>query len=156
MVYDTARKFFDAVLEASQDAERIQRQLQDMHARAALPSGQSEAHAHVRGGRNRDRLGESVVTLVTAEERLEKRLEADYAMLDTATAILYGTDLDRGLCAFVAPWVADAIYQHYCNGISWPKVARMMNYERRYVLDKVKAAFKIADRNGMTATIEGA
>ena len=156
MAYSASRAFFDRVLEASRDAERIQRQLTEMQERAALPSGQADAHAHVRGGRNRDRLGESVVTLVTAEERLEKRLEADYAMLDTATAVLYGTDLDRGLCAFVPNWVCDALYQHYCNGFAWPRVAQIMRYERRYVMGKVKAAFALMYRNGMTATIEGA
>lgn len=155
MSYGTAREFFDAVLEASRDVERIRRQLDAMHERAALPASRQGPRSRTVGGRSSDRLGEAVVTMVTAEKHLEQRLEADYSMLDAATATLYGTDLDKGLCSFVAPWVADAMYQHYVNGLSWPSVARMVGYERRYMMGKVSAAFKIMDMNGMAATVAG-
>ena len=88
-----------------------------------------------------------VATMVDMESRLRERQEADYDLIDMACAVLYGQDNRSGLWALVG-WPADAICQHYLNDLEWSVVARLMGYERRYVLAKVRNALDVCDRAG--------
>lgn len=141
--FSRTRDFFDAVREASRDADRVKRQL-DAMAERELSLGGSSFEPRVRTSPNPGRMEGRVVAKVDLEERLRDRQRDDYDMLDLACAVLYGTDAASGLWAFVG-WPADAICQHYVNDLPWSVVAKLMGYEKRYVVSRVRNAMRVCD-----------
>ena len=138
-----ARSFFDAVRAASKDATSIDSQLAEMEARE-FSLGGSGFEPRVRSTSDHDRMAGRVALKADLEERLRSRQQLDYDLLDLACNVLYGTDTQTGLWSFVG-WPADAICQHYVNDLSWPVVARMLKYERRYMMAKVRTALRVCD-----------
>lgn len=150
--FTSARELFEAAREASRDAERIRRQLDAMEQRAlSLGGGMGE---RVSSTGEPDRMGGRVAALVDMEAALRERQEADYALLDLACAVLYGTGSHDGLWSLVG-WRADAIAHHYLNGMTWAQVAELMGYSQRYLWDQVQMAMDVCDGYGIAGTIAG-
>lgn len=153
--YANAREFFEAVAEASRDIDRCRRQLDSME-HSALRISSPSFEARVRGGNDPDTVGTRVARMADAEARLRRRIEDDYALLDAASALLYGKDgHSGGLSELVTTWWCDAISLHYCDGMKWAVVAKLLNYSETYVKHQVQVALDVADANGMAATIAG-
>ena len=154
MQYASAREFFEAVSEASRDAERCRVQLESMEHRALSVSSPS-LEAHVRGG-DHDHVGRKVAALVDRERELQSRIDADYDLIDAACAVLYGSDgMSDGLASIVPAWWADAVYHRYLGLRSWVEVGRMLDYSDSHVRRAVSAAFDVMDANGMLSTVAG-
>lgn len=154
MQYASARDFFEAVREASRDAERCRVQLESMEHRALAISSPS-LQAHVRGG-ERDRMGRTVAALCDRENELQGRIEDDYRLIDLACWVLFGRDgQSDGLATLMPPWVADALYQFYVAGRTWTDTAALVLYSVAHVRREVGVALDLMDANGMLATIEG-
>lgn len=141
-----AREFFAAVRDAALDAERVRLQLADMDARRES-TGSSGLGQRISSTPDPDRIGGRVATLVDHERRLLERQEADYRVIDSACALLYGTDSDAGLWALVG-WRADALFHHYVALRTWEDAARMVGYSPRYVIEQAGVALDVATANG--------
>lgn len=141
--FASARELFEAAREASRDAERIGRQLAAMEQRA-LSLGGSGFEPRVSATHDPDRVGGSVAALVDMERRLRERQSEDYALIDLACAVLYGTDSDAGLWALVG-WRADAIAQHYLNGLTWAEVGAVLGYSEQHVWREAQVALDVCD-----------
>lgn len=152
--FSTARELFEAVGEAVRDAERCTTRLDMLDATASgvgSPSFEPRVISH-----RHDGLERRVIAAVDERERLEKRIEEDYRLIDSACTILYGSDQQHdGLSALCPRWWADALYHHYLNGMSWAVVGELMGYTEQHVWRSAKAALEVADAHGMAATVAG-
>lgn len=153
--FTSSRELFEAARQAAIDADRCRRQLEAMEHRA-LSVGRPSLEAHVSGGGDPDRIGRDVAALVDREAELCNRIESDYALIDSACAVLYGSDgTSAGLATLAPPSWSDAIYHRYLGLRTWAEVAAMMGVSVSYAQKMVRAAFDIADANGLAATVAG-
>lgn len=151
--FASARELFEAAREASRDAERIRRQLDAMEQRAEGLGG-SGFEPRVRSTSDPDRMGGRVAALVDRESILRERQEEDYAIIDLACAVLYGTDNQAGLWALVG-WRADAIALHYLDDLPWSLVAQRMCYSESHVKQQASAALDVADGWEIHRVVQG-
>ena len=153
MQFTSARELFEAAREASRDAERIRRQLAAMEGRAtALQGGGFEPR--VRSTPDPDRIGRSVAAMVDVEAKLRERQDEDYALIDLACAVLYGTDSDAGLRTLVG-WRADAIFHYYLGGLTWEEVGGLMGYTAQHCRQQASYAFDVCDGWGIPSVMDG-
>lgn len=153
MQYASAREFFEAAREAARDAERIRRQLDAMD-ETSTSLGCSGFEPRVRSTPDPDAIGRRVSAAIDQGERLRRRQEEDYALIDAACAVLYGTDSDAGLWA-LAGWRADAIYHHYLALRTWAEVGDMLGYTAEHVCRESMAALEMADAWGIASVVDG-
>ena len=153
MQFTSAREVFEAAREASRDAERIRRQLAAMEGRAtALQGGGFEPR--VRSTPDPDRIGRSVAAMVDVEAKLRERQDEDYALIDFACAVLYGTDSDAGLWSLVG-WRADALHLHYLGCMTWAEVGAVLGYSPEHACREAMAALDTADAWGIENAMRG-
>lgn len=148
------RDLFDAASEASRDIDRCNRMLDAMEDNAMRVSSPS-LEPHVSASHDPDRIGGRVAAMVDAEDKLRRRMEEDYALIDAACAILYGRDSDEGLCKLVPAWWCDSAYQHYINGLPWEQVGAVLGYSPHHARLQALTAFDVADANGFLQTVAG-
>lgn len=152
--FGSSREFFEAVREASRDAELCRRELAALEDAELAISGPS-LDAHVRGG-SHDVMAHRVVAYVDREASLHARIESDYDLIDAASTVLYGGDgMTDGLAKLCPPWWADAIYHRWVQGRTWDEVAALLCYSVRHVQHATAAAFDLMDANGLAATVAG-
>lgn len=151
--FQSARELFEAAREASRDAERITRQLAAMEQRT-LSLGGGGFEPRVSSTPTPDRMALRINALVDVEDKLRRRQEEDYQLIDLASAVLYGTDSDAGLWALVG-WRADAIFHHYLNGMTWEQVGSLLGYNHQYVWQQVQVALNVCDGWGIYRVMQG-
>lgn len=150
--FASSRELFEAAREASRDAERIRRQLDAMEQRTlSLGGGMGE---RVSSTGEPDRMAGRVAALVDMESALRERQESDYALLDLACAVLYGTDAHAGLWSLVG-WRADALAHHYLNGMTWAQVGDVLGYSEQHVWREAQVALDVCDGWGLPDVIAG-
>ena len=153
MFFGSAREFFDYAREASRDAERIGRQLAEMEVRAeGIGSGGFEPR--VRSTPTHDKMGSAVASFVDREQKLRAQQEYDYAIIDKACALLYGTDNEHGLRSLLG-WPADALFHHYLALLTWDATAQILGYSASHVRNQANAALDYLDANGELFTTLG-
>lgn len=153
--YQSASDLFEAAREAAADAERIGRDL----GRAASACGlRGHAPTGAPGGRG----GASdpmapVDRFLDQEERTRRRLEDDYALIDLACGVIYGTGQDGrgGVCALLGPATADALWWRYCGGVSWAAVSRRVGMSERWCIEATQAALDVVDGYGWRRVADG-
>jgi len=148
-----AREFFQSVREAARDAQRCHDQLAAMEESALSVS--SPAMGTRTAGGQPDGMERRVVALVSREDMLHRRIEADYALIDAAFEVCYGHDLGEGLAALVPSWWVDALWMRYGDGWTWEAIGQAVGYSARRCVDVVNSALDVADANGMVATVQG-
>ena len=151
--FANARDLFEQAREASRDAERIRRQLEDME-RKAEGVGGGDFEPRVRTSPRRDRMEGRVVAKVDLEETLRQRQQEDYDLIDFACEVLYGTDNDAGLWSLVG-WRADALCQHYVNDLTWEQVGALLGYSGNHCWREAQKALNACDVWGIPAAIRG-
>ena len=146
----TARQFFEAVRAASEDAERCMNELRSLEERALKVRGTS-FDMRVRASSTPDQMAEDVAKLVTREDALRRRVESDYALVDEATALLYGDAQDGsgGLCEHLSPSYADILWWRYLGGATWEDVAQCCCYSARQCQRMHNEALRVIDECGL-------
>lgn len=152
-MYSDAREFFNAARKASQDADTISRQLDALEQRA-LGMGGGGFEPRVRSTPAHDRMGAAVASLVDREQKLRAEQESDYALIDKACALLYGTDNEHGLRSLIG-WPADALFHHYLALLTWDETARILGYSASHVRNQANYALDYLDANGELFTTLG-
>ncbi len=152
-MYVDAREFFSAARKASQDAETIGRQLAALEHRA-LGIGGGGFDPRVRSTPVYDKMGSAVASLVDREQKLRAQQDADYALIDKACALLYGTDNEHGLRSLIG-WPADALFHHYLALLTWDETAQILGYSASHVRNQANAALDYLDANGELFTTLG-
>ena len=141
------REFFESAREASADAERCRRQLMRLEA-SALSLGGGGQGPRVRSTPDPRRMEARAVRHADMEERLEARMEADYALIDRACAVLYGDGRRSGLDMLLSPVAADVLWWRYLDGATWERVARAVGPSPRACQQERSRALAWMRRNG--------
>jgi hypothetical protein len=153
MAMTRARDFFDAVRDASIDAERCRRQLLQLEARATSLGGGGFGE-RVSCTNDHDRMGGRVALYVDREEQLRERMGADYAMIDRACVVLYGPDQRTGgMSDEVSSTWADALWWRYCGAETWESAARAVGYSLRQLHTICDSALLWLDETGYAADV---
>ena len=154
--YASAEDFFEAVRQASREAERTRLTLLQMEAREGVRAQGYEPRVMVGG--ERDRMAQTD-SRIDYEARMSERIEQDYRLLDMACAVLYGLESDKGgLEALMGSAVADCISFRYVDARPWKEVAALMGYSRwsrRSLRDLCQRGFDRIDSLGWERAIEG-
>ena len=154
--YASAEDFFEAVRQASREAERTRLTLLRMEAREGVRAQGYEPRVSVGG--ERDHMAHTD-SRIDYEARMAERIEADYALIDMACAVLYGLESDKGgLEALMGSDVADCISFRYVDARPWSEVAALMGYSRwsrRSLRDMCQRGFDRIDSLGWERAIEG-
>lgn len=141
-----ARQYFEEVREAARDAERIRKQLVSLEQEALRIAGPSFEPSR-RGVGNRDTMGRRVARYVDTEDRLHRRMESDYAVIDQATAILYGPEQDGqgGVAEGCGMVHGDVLWWRWLADSPWKQVASVLALSRTTVQGMERAAFAWLD-----------
>lgn len=154
--YASADDFFEAVREASREAERTRLTLLQMEAREVVRAQGYEARVMVGGERDKMSATDSRIDY---EARMAERIEADYALIDMACELLYGRESGKGgVDALMGSAVADCISFRYVDARPWSEVARLLGYSRWSVnslRDMCQRGFDAIDALGWERVIEG-
>ena len=154
--FSSAEDFFEAVRHASGEAERTKLALMQLEAREGVRAQSYEPRVMVGG--ERDRMA-ATDERMDREDRMAERIEADYALIDMACAVLYGLESDKGgLEALMGSAVADCISFRYVDARPWKEVAALMGYSRwsrRSLRDMCQRGFDRIDSLGWERAIEG-
>ena len=149
-----ARDLFESARAASVDAERIRRQLDAMAERAeGLGGGGFEPR--VRSTGEPDRMGARVAAMVDQEANLRRRAESDYATIELACAVLYGTDSDAGLSVLVPSWWCDVLWWRYLGCETWERVGAAVGYSPHRCWEVAQTALDVADGWGLVSVMRG-
>ena len=154
--YASAEDFFEAVRQASREAERTRLALLQMEAREGVRAQGYEPRVMVGG--ERDHMAHTD-SRIDYEARMSERIEQDYRLLDMACAVLYGLEPGkRGVDALMGSAVADCISFRYVDARQWSEVAALMGYSRwsrRSLRDLCQRGFDRIDSLGWERAIEG-
>ena len=154
--YASAEDFFEAVRNASREAERTRLTLLQMEAREGVRAQGYEPRVSIGGERDKMAATDSRIDY---EARMAERIEADYALLDMACAVLYGRESGKGgVDALMGSAVADCISFRYVDARPWKEVAALMGYSRwsrRSRRDLCQRGFETIDSLGWERAIEG-
>lgn len=144
----SARDFFEAVRDASIDANRISRRLAEMEASEGVRAQGYDAQGRGSGGDvNGMRRTEARIDF---ERRVEARREADYDLIGRATSVIYG-DGQIGMGGAVA----DVMWWRFCAAATWPEVCREAGVTDRWARQKAEQAMDMCDAYGMWGMIHG-
>lgn len=147
--YGDARQYFAAVRDAAGEAERTKRQIERMEASEGVRAqgyqpGVSSSRADVNGTSR-------VVARMDYEGRMRRRLDEDYALIDSATSVIYGEEQTGmgGIDALMGSRCADAVWWRFCDCAGWHKVAEMVGMSEKWCRDAVEAALDACDAYGI-------
>jgi hypothetical protein len=117
--------------DASRDAERCRRQLEQLESQA-LSIGGGGFEPRTRSTPDPKRMEKRVDRLVDREKALEARMDEDYAIVDRATSMIYGDSQDGhgGVSDGLGPEYADVLWWRYLDDAKWAKVADVMGYAK--------------------------
>lgn len=151
--YQCAREFFEGVRSAAIEAERTRRQVESMESAEGV---RAQGYAPMVRGTRADVNGTSATDArIDYEDRMRKRLEEDWALIDEGCAVVYGPDNRGGVCAILGSSCADALWWRYCAGESWTKAASMVDASVATVKRWCDVAFDTVDAVGWDAAKRG-
>ena len=154
--YASAEDFFEAVRQASREAERTRLTLLRMEAREGVRAQGYEPR--VSFGGERDHMAHTD-SRIDYEARMSERIEQDYRLLDMACAVLYGRESGKGgVDALMGSAVADCISFRYVDARPWSEVAVLMGYSRwsrRSLRDLCQQGFDAIDSVGWDNVLDG-
>ena len=154
--YASAEDFFEAVRQASREAERTRLTLLRMEAREGVRAQSYQPRITIGG--ERDKM-DTTDSRIDYEARMAERIEQDYRLLDMACAVLYGSESGKGgVDALMGSAVADCISFRYVDARPWSEVAVLMGYSRwsrRSLRDMCQRGFDRIDSLGWERAIEG-
>lgn len=154
--YTCAEDFFEAVRDASREAERTRLTLMQMEAREGVRAQGYEAQG--RSGHTSDRAA-AIDARLDYEGRMRERIEEDYALIDLACRVLYGEESGKGgVDALMGSAVADCMSFRYVDARPWPEVAALLGYSKWSVnslRDMCQQGFDAVDALGWERVVDG-
>lgn len=136
--YSSARELFEAAREAALENERWRLRGEAMRARADHVGGMPSGGAHGSGNPDPTTASDSLVAFEAAHERM---VEANEALMDYATCVLYGRDMRGGLAALLDCEHADVVCFRWVMACTWEETARNVHRSVRWCRDASNVAF---------------
>ena len=154
--YARAEDFFEAVRDASREAERMRLTLMQMEVREGVRAQGYEALG--RSGNASDRAA-AIDARLDYEGRMRERIEEDYALIDLACRVLYGEESGKGgVDRLMGSAVADCMSFRYVDARPWSEVAALLGYSRwsrRSLRDLCQQGFDAVDALGWERVVDG-
>lgn len=152
--YTSAREFFEAVRDASREADRTRRQIERMESSEGVRAQGYEPRV---SGTRSDVNGTSRVDARMDYEALwERRLDEDYALIDEACAVIYGPDNRSGIESIVGSAVADAMWWRFCAAETWRVVSAATFFSTTWCKHLVEVGLDAVDALGFERAKSGA
>ena len=148
----TARELFEDARQASWELHRHDMRYNAMERRALSLGGASDAK--VSAGSIRDRMG-AVDAMADYEAMMERRVAEWCAVLDYATAVLYGADWHHGIEAELGTGYAEVLDYIYIQHCSMRVTALLTHYSRRTCYNMRTRAFAFIDAVGTDYLVHG-
>ena len=133
--------------------ERTERQIARMEAAEGL-HGQSYEPS-VQGARSDVNRTAATDVRIDFEDRIRRRLEEDYTLIERGCFACYGEDNRGGVDKLLGSATADALWWRYCAGESWVKTSAMVSASAATCRRWCEAAFDLVDSIGESAAISG-
>lgn len=146
-----AREYFEQVRESVAEVERARDMLETM---LAAEGARVQQYAPTFGGGDGDGM-DKINRRIEFEQRLQRRVEEVSAMLDEATAILYGNDGNGGLAKLKGNRYADVLCMAYIQAMPWCEVAEVMRCSQSWCRQLTKYAFTCIDAAGFARLRNG-
>ena len=147
-----AREFFLSVYASAEEVGRTRRTLARMRSHEGLRGGiatGSSSGSHADSMRPTDER-------MDFEERMRARLETDRAIIDEATAIIYGSKAGTGgVAALLGTATADTLWWRYCMAKGWHEVSWQVERSESWCRTHVGLAFDLIDSLGAGAVKAG-
>lgn len=151
--YQSAREFFSAVRDASVEAERTRRTIMRMEAREGVRAQGYESG--VSDGGERDRMAPTDARM-DFEARMAERIDEDYALIDLAVGVLYGSETGKGgLDALMGSAVADCLSFRYVDARPWSEVSALTGYSERQCRRLCEVGLDQVDAYGWSRVLDG-
>lgn len=151
--YASSRDFFEAVREASREAERTRLTLMRMEATEGVRAQGYEVTG--RSGHRADATDRTDAR-VDYEARMDGRIREDYELLDLACRVLYGNDSGKGgLDLLMGSAVADCMSFRYVDARPWSEVSALTGYSERQCMRLCEQGLDAADFYGMANCVGG-
>lgn len=145
-----AAEYFLAAQEAAEDMERASVML------ARLRSGETPKgidYERFGGGGASDSMA-ATDTRIDFEATLSGRVEKDRAVVDEATALLYGADGHGGVAKLRGSRFADAVCMRYLQLSSWHEIAEVMRCSQKWCQHLCNDTFRYIDEVGFARVRE--
>ena len=149
-----ARDLMEAARRSAIEAERTRRALERMASREG-PRAQSYSP-----GTSPGRVADPMATTderMDYEARMRTRVEADYAIIDEACDVIYGSDQtgSGGVCSLLGSAYADCLWWRFCAAATWAEVAEGCGMSERWCRDAVSVACDVVDAYGVGRVVRG-
>lgn len=139
-----AQEYFEQIRETVVEIERSKEMLERL---LASEGAKVQSAALAVNGGNGDAM-DKINRRIEFERRLQRRIDEASAMLDEATALLYGDDDHGGLAKLKGNRYADVLCMAYLQAMPWREVAEVMRCSQQWCRELSRAGFKYIDEAG--------
>lgn len=139
-----AQEYFEQIRDAVNEIERSKEMLARL---LATEGAKVQRYALAVNGGNGDAM-DKINRRIEFEQRLQRRIDEASAMLDEATALLYGDDDHGGLAKLKGNRYADVLCMAYLQAMPWREVAEVMRCSQQWCRELSATAFVYIDNVG--------
>lgn len=139
-----AREYFEQIRETIVEIERSKEMLARL---LATEGAKAQRYAPSVNSGNSDAM-DKINRRIEFEQRLQHRVDEAAAMLDEATALLYGYDGRGGLAKLKGNRYADVLCMAYLQAMPWREVAEVMRCSVAWCHELSNAGFACIDDVG--------
>lgn len=95
------------------------------------------------------------IALMDFEERKRREVDEHYRWIEAASKACFGADErgDGGLCALLGSTVAEAVYLHYAENMTWAATARVVGLSKSQAERKAESGVAACDLIGYAGLI---
>lgn len=145
-----AKEYFEGIRDEVASIEHAREMLARLKAREGAKAQNYTAGG---GGGSSDPM-DAINSRIDFEGRLKQRISDSEALLDEATALLYGSDNRGGLAKVKGNRYADALCMAYLQAMPWEDIADVMQCSRQWCRELCNAGFRYIDDVGFAALKE--
>lgn len=145
-----AKEYFEGIRDEVASIEHAREMLARLKAREGA---KAQSYTTGGGGGSSDPM-DAINSRIDFEGRLKQRISDSEALLDEATALLYGADNRGGLAKVKGNRYADALCMAYLQAMPWDDIADVMQCSRQWCRELCNAGFRYIDEVGFAALKE--
>lgn len=148
-----ALDFFSEVNRRACEVERYQGRVSLMEHRREV---KAQGYEPTFGGTRADANGTAAsIALMDFEERKRREVEEHYRWIETASKACFGADErgSGGLCVLLGSTVAEAVYLHYAENMTWAATARAVGLSESQAERKAESGVSACDLIGYAGLI---
>lgn len=152
--YASARDLFEAARDAALEVERTRRTISRMEQAEGVRAQGYQPPVR----RSREDVNGTARTdaRIDVEERMRRRIDEDYRLIDLAAEVCYGAwPASGGVAALLGSAYADVLYFRYCQADPWGAVADKVGLSEKWCREAARPALDQVDAYGVDAVRQG-